>query len=345
MLQILENGQTFLDDNIKSKKHTQDYSDQLSYEYPAKYQECIKFISENEKVSFQDIVDHFDIHPKLPLSRMPVSKMIKELVNDGIIKKQIDEKNHSKRVYSINHDNITGSTIAELAKLDKIFLPLISEIKARKIHQSNETESVMLMYHTITVFIHIMNSYTLYSILYWPSKIKDRIQTRKLSNLVMLKMNDILYTLATELDISSTLKEPEQVRIKDIINKIGMPLIDHSFLLNPELLHDLDNESRTLGLNGIVDELIKHAWSISSKIYANKKIGTPSLANEDKLLKVCTSLAVLEEDWRYPVYYHYNKNKALIDKFNKKYPDVKPRINQMFLNHYGNKDKPKVKPK
>lgn len=152
-----------------------------------------------------------------------------------------------------------------------------------------------------------MNSYTVYSLLYWPSKIKDNFQTRKLLNSVMLRMHDILIRLSKQLGNEATLKEAEEITLADTINKINMPFIDHLFLLDPELLNLTDSESQTLGLNNEVSELVSHAWTMSSMIYANKKIDIPKLVNEDKLLNICKSLAVLQNDWRFTVYYHLIK--------------------------------------
>lgn len=294
-----------LDDYIKKAK-IKEYNETLSDDddnHLTKYQlRAIDYVQKNPGTNKQKVANYFsDKSNGDTLSRAPVWKLLDHLINEGIILNRPDENNSQMHHLSINNDNIIAMKLAEINTFYDSFLRLLHKTKELQEQDRNkkapqEVDIRLLLVDIMSVYRHVLNSYIMYALFEWPHIISDKKLARKLLNIIISKMIELLFEIHDLFDVWISLVPFCEITNKHIRSPILKGFTRDSFLLDPVRLEHLYQMSRKNNLWKETFYLIKDAWNISFKIYQYYAHYTFSAS--DIILGSPEGEKLLMNDWR-----------------------------------------------
>jgi hypothetical protein len=250
------------------------------------------------------------------------------LGNDGIIIDTVDENNSQLHHLSINNDNVVAMKILEIENFRCSFLSLLNKVKDLKEGHSAKDgpnrDIQNFLWHMVTMFRPVLNSYIVYAILDWPYNIGDKVYARKLLNLIVSNMTDLIFQMSELFKFKINFLHFQHATGGFIRSPLVRNFVRNSFLLDPDFLMDVYRQSKKLNLRKDSIDLINNAWKISFKIYPYTILGpsikdrhlfkeAPKKSEEDE--GKIDLLQELENDWRLSLLIHKDKVKRTGNEF------------------------------
>lgn len=153
----------------------------------------LKYIEVHPNCTKQEVVDHF----KGELSRTPVYKIIKTLVNEGRIRDKPDSKNRQTSRLIVDNTSLLNTVLKELDQIKNHFIALSQKV-LRVVEESRSDPGFLLDGYIelaakpYFILDAIMESYTVRSTLVWPHLLPDEEILRRLIAIVFVRITDIL---------------------------------------------------------------------------------------------------------------------------------------------------------
>ncbi len=232
-----------------------------------------------------------------------------KLIDYGIIISSPDENNSHMHHLFINTDNIIAMKILELDDFQNSFLLLLIKLKDSKAERSVENNSDIdaqgFLLYLIEIYRHVLNSYIVYALLDWPFSIGDKAYARKLLNIVISKMTDLLFKMSELFKIKIGLPPFEQATAGTLYSPVIGNFVRNCFLLHPVFLMSLHRQSKKINLRNDIHGLLNDAWKISFKIYPYTGLADDFLfqepylyMSEEQITERRELKEMLKNDWR-----------------------------------------------
>ena len=168
-----------------------------------KESDIIEYVKNNQGTSKQGVDDNVDY------ARVTIFKAIERLVNYEIIIEELDKKNKKIHRLYVSDNSLFTSVMDDIKKFNKSYINLIKT--AARVYKNmlvkNDPKYVgilgnHLLYsqttsdNLITIFKHLITSYSLYAVFEWPKTIKDSEGLNRLYLTAFQSFNEIFSELA-----------------------------------------------------------------------------------------------------------------------------------------------------
>jgi hypothetical protein len=228
----------------------------------------LTFIEENPGTNKEKIIAQLENGEHIG-SRMTIRKDIANLVEYGLISQRKQKNKPNSQVWElhINRDNIFLSAYRQLDNFRNSFLELIEKISEKNLQQRASSQRDDLLYHLLSICLHVIGAYFTYFVLRWPTQISDTVTQNKLYAIVIYKMVEIQSKLSEVFKESTSMPDFQDATVGEIFSPIVEAFIHHVFLLKPETIVKILEDYKKYDIHNEIIPLIDSAWKIGFPIY------------------------------------------------------------------------------
>ena len=133
----------------------------------------------------------------------------------------------------------------------------------------------------LTIYKHTLNSYVLNALITWRRAITDDATIRKLLNLIISRMSNILFHISKVVQESSISRKSPPLDVPTNI-------IRDNFLLDPLNLLHLYSWGKKMKIYGELSRLMDSSWKISSSLYPNSLFNVLAHSEEGRTRRKIT---------------------------------------------------------
>ncbi len=151
----------------------------------------------------------------------------------------------------------------------------------------------------LTIYKHTLNSYVLNALITWRRAITDDATIRKLLNLIISRMSNILFHISKVVQESSISRKSPPLDVPTNI-------IRDNFLLDPLNLLHLYSWGKKMKIYGELSRLMDSSWKISSSLYPNSLFNVLAHSEEGR--------TAAKNNWRH-VIANFDKDTQQSEKF------------------------------
>ena len=225
----------------------------------------IKYIKENPGCKKQDIIDNVNAG-----AYITTRKRIEKLIQDGMIRYERINNQYYKLYY--NEKSIILQTYDELNKLRDYFSLIIYKIAENPLrYKLDKKISNPITSNIISIYVHILGMYIIYSLLKWSKEIDDITTLNRTYSLVFYELLEI------QREISKSFKIKDKLPFKkatagEVFSPLYHKLTPRFFILGPEKILDILKEFNKYENLDEIKDLLKLVWKISFPIYRYSNI-------------------------------------------------------------------------
>ncbi len=229
----------------------------------------INFTVGNQGCSKENVVNN--LHELI--SRKTVFRLLGELIEGGIIRKEKSKPNSREYRLYVDADNPLVLVPEELDEFDNIFFLLLTDALAMydKINKTDKyitmrspeltAGSIDLIIYPIHLFQDIVNIYNIHSIIRWPTKVHDKLALKNLYFDVLMKLSEIQIGIINAFDrIRPHMKEPAQILLTSIFHDRLLVNQWNNYASRMIKYYDLFNQ---FGMRHQIEPIFDFMWKIS----------------------------------------------------------------------------------
>jgi hypothetical protein len=170
--------------------------------------DIINYIVDHQGCTKTDLERGLDGH----ISKRTIYKLVDIMIEEGVLKDQRNDKK-SIRLF-VNKNSLLASVPIELEQFKSAFISLFDKTNEKVIFPSIGTSpdiaserTLQLSEERLSLFLRMVDSILIRSIVKWPKRIKDKETLKKLYYTVFIKISDMLIDIAEQHEIPSFLLE------------------------------------------------------------------------------------------------------------------------------------------
>jgi hypothetical protein len=245
-------------ENLKQQKFflpTVKFEDLSSHE-----KAIIEYVKENPGCKKQDIIDNIKAG-----AYITTRKIIEKLIQDGMIRYEKINNQYYKLYY--NEKSIILQTYDELNKIRDYFSSIIYKIAENPLKYNLDKKiSNPITSNIISIYVHILGMYIIYSLLKWSKEIDDITTLNRTYSLVFYELLEI------QREISKSFKIKDKLPFKkatagEVFSPLYHKLTPRFFILDPEKILDILKEFNKYENLDEIKDLLRLVWKISFPIY------------------------------------------------------------------------------
>jgi predicted transcriptional regulator len=229
----------------------------------------IKYTKEHPGCMKNDIINNVNIG-----AYVTRRKIINRLIKDGMIRSEKVNNQYYKLYY--NEKSILLQTYDELNNIRNLFFVLIDKItKEQSKYGLGKTFSHPIISDIVLIYVQVLGTYIIYSLLKWPKEIDDVTTLNKLYSLVFYQLIEIQKKISESFKIKDQF--PENIILNQVKSPIYRNLGPRFFILDQEKIIEILKEFKKYeDVTNEVYNLLEHVWKISFPIYKYNKVRFPS---------------------------------------------------------------------
>jgi hypothetical protein len=151
------------------------------------------------------------------MSKKTISKLVPIMIKENIIQEVREKENSRNRNLYVNENNLLVSVPRELEQFESVFISLFEKTNEKIIGPSlfgessgegfdgvggNPIERIsQLSEERLSLFLRMVDSVLLRSVMEWPKRIQDKDALKKLYHIVFTKISDMLIDIADNHEI------------------------------------------------------------------------------------------------------------------------------------------------
>jgi hypothetical protein len=206
-------------------------------------------------------------------SRVTAFNVIKDLEEYGMIIVSTDRRhgaNKQKHALFVNDNSLLVEVIGILDEFEERYVTLLEEIprasaKRRRQSKIDDGNYDSLLSDTIKIHQHLLNLYTVYSMLVWPLKVKDEVILAKLNVIFLRRMLNMQKKMLEKLHLSNRLPLLGKGTIGDMFSPLATNII-RNFSLDLPQYEAIISNSKKLKLERKMKPVLDTLWKLNYQI-------------------------------------------------------------------------------
>lgn len=193
--------------------------------------DIFKFISENPHCNKADVERHF----KGKIARQTIFNIIDNLVEYGIVRDEINEKNRQTRSLVINTNSELASLIQQLDQFEEIYFLWLDKLKDGFEDQNKSIfEKYRVFEDVVSIYESFAKPYLMQGAYIWPKKINDAEYLSKLYTTLLTRLYQIQLGLAER---SRVIFERYDLIENIVLNSTRLPVSKEAVLKSSKEFH------------------------------------------------------------------------------------------------------------